>query len=212
MARSSSLLKRRAKAATKRLSAVSNFVPNGLKEEALNNILPAFGSYAASRFLERMAFVQVMKRWPKLGKHAPVVAGLIAAVAAHYLGKKVKALKKYENPIMIGAAIALIQTLIQTYLPTFGWIVSDFSADQYKKTLGGTTSEVSARQISPSPAWSNALVPLSPQAQGFSEEEGLDITPSIAGVDVDIFDPGDLDLGSLGDSGDGLSAADGDAN
>lgn len=204
MARSSSLLKRRAKAATKRIAAASSFVPNGLKEEVLTTVLPAFGTYAGTRFLQRIAFLQISKRFPKLGKHAPVLASLAALGAVYYAGKKIKKAEKYADPMLIGAAIALIQSLIQTYLPTFGWIVSDVSADQYKKALGGTTADVAARQITPSPAWSNAMVPMS--TQGFSEDEGLDVTASIA--NVDIFDEEDLDLGSLGDSGDGLGSLD----
>jgi hypothetical protein len=176
-------------------------VPNGLKETAMNEVLPAFGAYAASRFLERMAFVQISKRWPNLGKHAPVVAGLVATVAAHYAGKKIDKLKKYEQAMLIGATIALLQTVIQTYLPSFGWIVSDFSAKDYQKTLGP------APKFSPrlGAAPTRGLLPAA--THGYSE----DVTPGMA--DVEMLDDGDLDLGSLGDSGDGLGAsllADGD--
>jgi hypothetical protein len=185
-------------------------MPNGLKEVAMETVLPAFGAYAATRFLERMAFVQVSKRWPNLGKHAPVVAGLVATAAAYYAGKKITALKKYEQAMLIGTTIALLQTVIQTYLPTFGWVVSDFSAADYQKTLGApkNTAGVTAKQLVPSPSWSQALVRAPTPAHGYSEDEGLDITPSISG-DVEMLDDVDLDLGSLGD-GLGASLLDGD--
>lgn len=44
----------------------------------------------------------------------------------------------YQEPAMVGAGVALLQAVVQTYLPKFGWVVSDHNPDQYapqQKTL-----------------------------------------------------------------------------
>ena len=51
----------------------------------------------------------------------------------YFFGGKIGKLQKYEESIAIGSAIAAIQTLVQTYLPRYGWIVSDI--EQPKKAL-----------------------------------------------------------------------------
>jgi hypothetical protein len=147
-----SVTRRRAKAAAKKASTLASFVPNGLKEDALNTILPAFAGYAGSKFLGRMAFVQISKRWPSLGKHTPVVASFVSLAATYILADKIEKLKKYRDPLIIGEAIALLQTVIQTYLPKFGWVVSDVSADQYAKPASVVTAALNAAPVRALPA------------------------------------------------------------
>ncbi len=86
--------------------------------------------FAVSRFATRVAAVQVAKWKPDLAKHAGVGAGILSFLAALFLAKRTKYTDRYANEITLGTGIALAQTLIQTYLPQLGWMVSDASADQ----------------------------------------------------------------------------------
>lgn len=88
-------------------------------------ILPGFAGFAATRFLTRIAATQVAKYKPNLGKHAGVLTSAGAFLAAWFLAHKVKFLEKYQQPLVVGAGLATIQSVLQLYFPTLGWIVSD---------------------------------------------------------------------------------------
>jgi hypothetical protein len=108
-------------------------------------VLPAFGGFAATRFGTRVAATQVAKRWPKLGKHAGVIASVGAFLSAWYLANRVKALAPYQMPLVVGAGIATGQTIIQTYIPRLGWVVSDATPELADaSTTGGQQQSVSA--------------------------------------------------------------------
>lgn len=100
-----------------------------LAVDLLEWIGPGFGAFAATRFITRAASVQIAKKWPKMGKHAGAAASVGTFLGAWLLGNKVKQLEKYHTPIIVGAGIAAIQSLIQIYFPKLGWIVSDASPD-----------------------------------------------------------------------------------
>lgn len=86
---------------------------------------PGFGGFAVGRFVTRVASTQIAQRAPSWGKHAGAAGAVGTFLAAWFLGHKVKWLEKYHTPITVGAAIAAIQSLIQLYLPSLGWVVSD---------------------------------------------------------------------------------------
>jgi hypothetical protein len=86
---------------------------------------PGFAAFAATRFGTRVIATQVAKRKPSLGKHAGAVASVGAFFAAWLLAHRVKWLAKYHTPIVVGAAIAGLQSLIQLYIPRLGWMVAD---------------------------------------------------------------------------------------
>lgn len=94
-----------------------------------------FAGYAGTRLVSRVAYVQVAKRSPKWARHASVGASVGAALAAYYLLGKVKKVERHHLPVSVGAAIAALQTVVQTYVPKFGWIVSD-----YQPTLGSASA------------------------------------------------------------------------
>lgn len=97
--------------------------------EVVEYVLPGFGGFAASRLLTRVAAVQIEKRKPSWGKHAGALAAVGAFMSAWLLAHKVKQLRAYHLPIVIGAGLAAIQSLLQLYLPQFGWIVADASPE-----------------------------------------------------------------------------------
>lgn len=88
--------------------------------------LAGFAGYAGGRLISRVTYVQASKKWPKAARHLSVGSGLVSVAGAYYLLGKVKKAEPYVVPIAVGAAIAALQTVVQTYVPKFGWIVSDY--------------------------------------------------------------------------------------
>lgn len=88
-------------------------------------VLPAFAGYAATRFISRIAYVQLSAR-TKHANHLSVLASAATTFASHLASQHVDALEQYGPPATFGSAIATLQAVIQTYLPKFGWIVSDY--------------------------------------------------------------------------------------
>jgi len=131
-----SRLNRRYKRKAKRNPAAPSYRPNPpVWTEIAELAGPGFGGFAASRFLTRAATTQIAKRAPSWGKHAGAAAAIGSFLAAWFLANRWKWLEKYHTPIVVGSAIAAAQSLIQLYLPSIGWIVSDAtpelaSADQ----------------------------------------------------------------------------------
>ena len=112
-------------------------------------VLPGFAGFAATRFGTRIAAQQIGQRYPNTswGKHAGAVASVGAFVAAWMLAHKWKWLAKYQTPLVVGSAIAAIQSIIQLYVPKLGWMIADASPDlaangtsQLQTGGGGTTS------------------------------------------------------------------------
>lgn len=92
-------------------------------------VVPGFAGFAAGRLMTRIATTQVAKYKPSLGKHAGAVAAVGSFLAAWFLGHKVKFLAKHHTPLVVGSAIAALQSLIQLYIPQLGWMISDASPD-----------------------------------------------------------------------------------
>jgi hypothetical protein len=90
---------------------------------------PGFGGFAATRLLTRVASTQIAKHSPTWGKHAGAVASVGAFFAAWLLAHKWKWLERFHTPIVVGSAIAALQSLIQIYIPKLGWIVADASPE-----------------------------------------------------------------------------------
>ncbi len=88
-----------------------------------NFVLPGFGGYAVSRVASRAVAIQVGKLKPSLGKHAGVIASLATFAAGWFLIHRWKPLAKYHTPLVVGAGIASLQTLVQSYLPMVGWVM-----------------------------------------------------------------------------------------
>lgn len=135
-----------------------------LATDLVGYIVPGFAAFAATRFLTRVASVQIAKRWPKQAKHAGAVASISAFAASWFGAHRVQALAKYHDAIVVGSGIAALQSLIQIYLPALGWVVSDASAE----VAAAPTKEVSAGRRSPLPPSTNQAPPV---PDGFSETD-----------------------------------------
>lgn len=88
-------------------------------------ILPGFAGFAATRLMTRIAATQVAKYKPDLAPHAGAATSIAAFLAAWFLAHRVKFTAPYQQPLVVGAGLALIQSLLQLYFPKLGWIVSD---------------------------------------------------------------------------------------
>ena len=98
-------------------------------DDIVEVILPGVGSYAVSRIVGRIAYKVSLKKSPAYAKHAGAIAPAAFLIALWFLVSKVKSLEKYHGPALIGASIGAIQSLLQTYLPSYGWILNDYHLD-----------------------------------------------------------------------------------
>ncbi len=90
-------------------------------------ILPGFAAYAVTRFLSRIVYMLVQKRYPRAGKHVAAAAAAAGFGAAWLLAHRVKKLEGYHDGIVVGSGIAALQTVARTYLPgKYAYIVSDY--------------------------------------------------------------------------------------
>jgi len=92
-------------------------------------LLPAFGGFALTRFGTRAAATTIATRWPAYAKHAGALASIGSFLAAWLVSHRVKMLRRYTEPLTIGAGLAAAQSLIQLYLPKLAWVVSDATPD-----------------------------------------------------------------------------------
>jgi len=93
-------------------------------------VLPGFGAYAASRVLQRIAFSVIMRRWPRLAKHAHAATGLAAFASAWLLAHRVAKIAKFHDGILVGTGVAALQGVAQAYLPAkYNWLTDDCKAD-----------------------------------------------------------------------------------
>jgi hypothetical protein len=96
-------------------------------------ILPGFGAFAATKVLQRIVYSVVQKRWPKLGKHAHAISGLLAFGGVWYFAHKIKGLARYHDGIVIGSGIAAGHGLAQCYLPQkYNWLLADCKPSDVK--------------------------------------------------------------------------------
>src|SRR5262245_51488797 len=73
-----------------------------LLTDILEFVGPGFGSFAATRFLTRLATSQIAQRKPSWGKHAGALASAGSFFAAWFLGHKVRWLERWHTPIVVG--------------------------------------------------------------------------------------------------------------
>jgi hypothetical protein len=109
-----------------------------IAKDLMEFVLPGFAGYAGTRLVSRVVHGMVLKRFPKLAKHASVLSTAAAATGAWFLAHRVERIQEHSTPIVVGASIAAIQTVVQAYLPKYGWMVSDHN-------LNAQTPEQAAR-------------------------------------------------------------------
>jgi hypothetical protein len=88
-------------------------------------VIPGFAGYAGTRLVSRVVHGVVLKKSPRFAKHASVASALIAAAGTLVLAHRWKKTEEHAAPLIVGASIAAVQTVVQAYIPKYGWIVSD---------------------------------------------------------------------------------------
>ena len=181
--------KRSSKRAKKNNDIVAKTNPP-LAQDLAEFIVPGFAGYAGTRMTSRVVHGMILKKYPKLAKHASVLSTLGAATAAWLLVHRVEKIKQYHTPVVVGAGIAAIQTVVQAYLPKYGWMVSDHNLNaQPGQSL---RARVTSNSTSTSTSTSSANIALPPPINALSTEEIKE--------ELD-----DLDMGILtGDAGNSL--------
>lgn len=137
-----------------------------------------FAGYTVTRFISRIVYSQFIKRFPNGAPHAAVGAGLLGAIGTFVTTKYWKRTSDYHESALIGAGIALLQMILQTYIPKFGWVVSDIRPDQYS-----TAQQRTAQQ--------RPQLPEADLGQILSTEQKIEIEPP------DEHANGDFDLDAL---------------
>lgn len=130
MARSKLLKRYGKKSRAKSAKPRSNPAPNPpMFMDLVEFIGPGFGAFAATRMASRVVAIQVAKRWPGFAPHAGVAASAGTFLAAWLLAHRVKMLERFHTPLVVGAGIATLQTMVQTWFPGLGWMVSDAGSE-----------------------------------------------------------------------------------
>jgi hypothetical protein len=169
--------------------------PSGLMAELYEVgelVIPAFAGYAGGRMISRITYVQLSKKYPRAAPHLAAGAGAAAVLAAYFALPRVKKFASYQVPATLGAAIASLQTIVQTYLPKFGWMVSDYR----NGIANGSSSSLpaSASVVATGPITAEDLALLGGDATDLDDESGMDIDPKgpaydgTGAIDDDDFD------------------------
>lgn len=136
----------KARARTRRSNPSAIAIDDGSSlKEVGEFVLSGLAGYAGTRLVARVVYQQLMRKWPKGSRHFSVLSTGAAFLGAWYLSGKWDRTAKHRLPITVGAGIAAAQSAIQTYVPKFGWIVSD-----YQPTVG-SASQPKALPASPQP-------------------------------------------------------------
>lgn len=112
-------------------------------------VAPGFAGFAATRFVTHVAATQIAKRAPKWAKHAGAASSVGSFLGAWFLAHKVKWLEKHHTPLVVGSAIAMLQSLIQLYVPRLGWMLSDASPEIANEAQGALTAQQPQMQLKP---------------------------------------------------------------
>ena len=106
-------------------------------KEVMEFVAPAFVSYAAGRFAQRVAFQIGLRRFggnEKLARLAALASNFAIAYGIHKAAEKeVAVIAGNAMPLQVGNGIAATQFAVQKALPKYGWIVSDFDEAQARQ-------------------------------------------------------------------------------
>lgn len=127
-----------AKKPIKRLPLIQN---PPLAVDFVSFVGPGFLAFVATKTITRGVTTLVAKKYPgmpvQFQKHVKVASAVAAFAGAYYGAHRVQKLEAYHTPIVVGAAMAMAQTVLHTYLPGLRWLLSD-SAEATQPALSGT--------------------------------------------------------------------------
>lgn len=172
-------------------------------EDLVEFVVPGFVGYAGTRLTARVVQGIAARRFPRLAKHLGVASTFASAGLAWLLVHRFEKVKQYHTPVVVGASIAAIQSAVQTYLPKYGWIVSDVQ----QLPAGSRNGAQAPSSIATAPAPAPALSFQSSRSLAAPQPAAGPMTSQASRVETadDLVDElEDLDLGSFEtDLGDG---------
>jgi hypothetical protein len=150
-------------------------------------VIPAFAGYAGGRLVSRITYVQAQKKWPRAAPHLAAGASALTVLAAYLALPRVRKFASYQVPATLGAAIASLQSLVQTYLPKFGWMVSDYTQLASAKSAPAPRAQTLSQED----------LDMLDAGMDLNDEGELDVDPKGAS-----FDPAAMDATGAVDDGD----------
>ena len=98
-------------------------------QDLWEQVVPGIATYAGLRISGRIAYKVAKRKSAKMAKHAGALTPLLLAGAGYFAVHKIDKLKPYHDAFVVAAAIAVVQSLMQTYVPQWGWILNDYHLD-----------------------------------------------------------------------------------
>lgn len=140
-------------------------------------IAPAAGAYVVTRVAGRLARSVISQKFPKAAPFATPIGSLAAFAALWYATHKVSSMKRYHDQAMIGAGLAVIQSLVTSFMPKLLFLFDaapPVSAIEAPKSTGADDLDF---ELAESPA---ATSPQGPAAI-VDEDDGGDDLGSLSG-------------------------------
>lgn len=106
-------------------------------QDLMELILPGIAAYASVRVAGRIACKLGNRKSKKLGKHLSPLCAILVAAGEWLAVHKIQRLKQYHAGVVIGSSIAAAQTVLQTYVPQYSWILNDYHLDEVNAKLAG---------------------------------------------------------------------------
>lgn len=93
-----------------------------LKGKTMELALPvatAFGAYAGTRIVSKIATATIGQKIAggRFAKHVGPASGLVTVLGIMYAAEKLQSAKRFRTEIVTGSVIALVQSLLESYLP-----------------------------------------------------------------------------------------------
>jgi hypothetical protein len=120
-----------------RLNPEALLPKSGPVTERAYDVAAAFGAYAATRVLGRTVYQFAGKRWPGLKRHLAVAATGAGVIGAYYLAQYWDAASEYEDAVVLGSGVAAAQAAVQTYLPRYSNLISDWQEPRLPEEAAG---------------------------------------------------------------------------
>lgn len=122
--------------------------PQGELMATLTPVLPAVASYAGARLIGRILRLVVGARIAqgRYAKHFGPLGNAAAFGAAYFAGKKVARARPYQTEMLIGAGIALVQSLLETYLPGMAHFIDAGAPQAPANAQAAATSQRAAKR------------------------------------------------------------------
>lgn len=106
----------------------SNFLSQTWSEIA-NAAVPGLVAYGLGCAAGRIGYKLGKRKSVGFAKHAGPLSSVAFAVGASYAAKKIDYLARWDLSITVGAWIAALKSIAQTYIPQYGWIFNDWHMD-----------------------------------------------------------------------------------